>query len=339
MLSIEEKVLLAPLTTFRIGGPARFFVRVRNADELRESFDFARDKKLTVLVLGGGSNILVGDEGFDGLVIKIEIKGSEEQEGRLIAGHHTNTVGGVAGAGEGWDALVQYAIEKKLWGIENLSGIPGTVGAAPIQNIGAYGAELKDTLQFVEVFDTSHNAVVRLSNNECGFAYRTSSFKKNPGRFVVMRVGLVLRRDGAPNLSYTDLKSLQNPTLSDIRQAVLAIRAKKFPDLTREGTAGSFFLNPIVSKEKAQELKKRFPDLPQFPAGQGMKISLAWLLDNVLHLKGTARGSARLYERQPLVIVAKGGARAHEVRELAEFVASRVREELNIEIEPEVRIL
>lgn len=327
-MKIEEYIPLAPLTTFNIGGPARFFVRVRTVDELKESLDFARDKSLSTLVLGGGSNILVRDEGFDGLVIKIEIKGIAEKDGLLVVG-----------AGEEWDALVLHAVKKNLWGIENLSGIPGSVGAAPVQDIGAYGAELRDVFEFVEAFDTAQGTTVRLSNKECGLGYRTSIFKKNPNRFVILQVALNLSKNGKPNLSYRDLQSLKNPTLGDVREAVLGIRAKKFPDLTKEGTAGSFFLNPTVSEATAQALQKRFPELPQFPAEGGVKISLAWLLDNALHLKGTTQGGARLFEHQPLVIAAERGARAGDVRTLAEFVALRVREELKISIEPEVRIL
>ena len=328
LMTIEENILLAPLTTFKIGGPARFFVRVKNIDELREALAFAKEKNISFFILGGGSNILVRDEGFPGLVIKIEIGGIEEKDGLLIAG-----------AGEEWDALVLYVVKKNLWGIENLSGIPGSVGAAPVQNIGAYGAELKETLSFVEAFDMSRGLIVRFSNAECGFGYRTSMFKKEPGRFCITSVELKLSKNGVPNLSYRDLQGLKNPSLLLVREAVLGIRAKKFPDLTQEGTAGSFFLNPIVSKEKTEELLRRFPQLLKFPAENGVKISLAWLLDRALKLKGTKRGSARLFERQPLVIAAKRGARAGDVRELAEFVASRMREELKIEIEPEVRIL
>jgi UDP-N-acetylmuramate dehydrogenase len=327
-MTIEENIPLAPLTTFKIGGPARFFVRAASLEDLKKSLDFARDKHLAVLVLGGGSNILVDDKGFDGLVIKIEIQGIEERNGEIVAG-----------AGEEWDALVQFAIGKNLWGIENLSGIPGSVGGAPVQNIGAYGAEIKDTLTWVEVFDTSSDSLKQISHQECGFEYRSSSFRKNPGRCVITRVCLTLHKDGEPNLSYKDLRELQNPTLPEVREAVLKIRSKKFPDLAVEGTGGSFFLNPILPKTRADELVKKFPELPHFPAGDGVKISLAWLLDHALNLKGLAVLGARLFEHQPLVIAARRGTRASEVRALALQVKNRVKDELGIEIEPEVQMV
>ena len=327
-MRIEENVLLGPLTTFFIGGPARYLVRVRNVEELVESLDYARDKSLATLVLGGGSNVLVSDAGFDGLVIKIEMTGVEK-EGELL----------IAGAGENWDALVERAVQDGLWGIENLSGIPGTVGAAPVQNIGAYGSEIKDTLAWVEAFDTNSGALVRLQNAECGFGYRTSRFKKELGRFVVVRAAFALKQNGAPNTSYKDLADAARSNLDEIRAKVLAVRAGKFPDLKKEGTAGSFFLNPVVSAQKAAELAEKYPDLPQFPAESGVKVSLAWLLDNVLHIKGLSVGGARAYEKQPLCIAVSRTASASDVAGLAQKVARLVQDKFKINIEPEVKII
>jgi UDP-N-acetylmuramate dehydrogenase len=325
---IEENIPLAPLTTFALGGPAHYFVRVQNIDELKESLAFAKAKNIKVLVLGGGSNVLVSDDGFDGLVIKIEITGVKQDDTTLVAG-----------AGESWDALVARAVDEGLWGIENLSGIPGTVGAAPVQNIGAYGAELKDTLAWVEALDTANGAVVRFAGNECGFGYRSSLFKQTPGRYVILRAAFNLKKDGTPNDLYKDLAGIAGLSLAEIRAKVLAVRAQKFPDLTREGTAGSFFLNPVVSPATAAQLAGRYPGLPQFAAGGGVKLSLAWLLDNALGLKGAMVGGARLFERQPLVIAASRDARARDVRALAEKIKKEVKEQLGIEIEEEVRIL
>ena len=295
---------------------------------MRQSLDYARDQNLSALILGGGSNVLISDAGFDGLVIKIEIAGIEK-EGETL----------VAGAGESWDALVVRAVQEELWGVENLSGIPGTVGAAPVQNIGAYGSEVKDTLLWVEAFDTQSGQVVRLQNTECGFGYRTSRFKKEPGRFVILRVAFQLKKNGAPNASYKDLADIARFNLAEIRAKVLAIRAGKFPDLKKEGTAGSFFLNPVVSAQKAAELVEQYPGLPNFPAEQGRKLSLAWILDTILQVKGLSVGGARVYEKQPLVIAASRGARARDVAELAQKVSQLVQNKLKITIEPEVRIL
>src|SRR3989344_7365215 len=203
---IEENVPLAPLTTFFIGGPARYFARVTTVEELKQSLDYARDKSLATLVLGGGSNVLVSDAGFDGLVIKIEMMGVDPV--KSSDDHGAGKVLLIAGAGESWDALVERAIQSGVWGIENLSGIPGTVGAAPMQNIGAYGAEVKDTLAWVEAFDTQSGAVIRLQNTECSFGYRTSRFKKEPGRFIILRAAFKLNKNGAPNTSYKDLAAI-----------------------------------------------------------------------------------------------------------------------------------
>ena len=327
-MRIEENVPLGPMTTFCIGGPARYFVRVRNVEELKQSLDFSKSRNLEILLLGGGSNVLVSDAGFDGLVIKIEMMGVEKENETLIAA-----------AGENWDALVERAVGEGLWGIENLSGIPGTVGAAPVQNIGAYGSEVKDTLAWVEAFDTRGGAVTRISNAECAFGYRTSRFKKEPECFVVLRAAFKLNKNGAPNASYKDLAEISRLNLAEIQAKVLAVRAGKFPDLKKEGTAGSFFLNPVVSAQKAAELAEKYPGLPNFPAENGRKVSLAWLLDNVLHIKGLSVGGARLYEKQPLVIAAARGTSASDVAGLAQKVSRLVLDKLKIEIEPEVKII
>jgi len=220
------------------------------------------------------------------------------------------------------------------------------VGAAPVQNIGAYGSEVKDTLAWVEAFDTNSGAVMRLQNSECGFGYRTSRFKKEPGRFVILRAAFKLNKNGAPNTSYKDLADAARSNLAEIRAKVLAVRAGKFPYLKKEGTAGSFFLNPVVSAQQAAELAEKYPGLPHFPAENGLsdgkagrKVSLAWLLDNVLHIKGLSVGGARLYEKQPLVIVARRGTSASDVAELAQKVSQLVQDKFKITIEPEVKII
>ncbi len=339
-MNIKEQVPLAPYTTFHIGGPARFFVHAPSIEEIKEALSFAKERNIPVLILGGGSNVLIDDAGFDGLVIKIELSGVELQK-------NAAEVLLVAGAGENWDGVVARAVGEGLWGIENLSGIPGTMGAAPVQNIGAYGTELKDTLTWVEVLDTETKEIKKMSNAECAFGYRTSIFKKNPGRFVVLRVALTLHAQGAANLAYRDLAEafvgIPAPGLGDIRAAVLAIRARKFPDLAHEGTAGSFFLNPTISIQKAAELAAQFPALPQYPGELGVKISLAWLLDNALQLKGAAVAGARLFEKQPLVIVAQnppaGGCSSRDVVALAHKVKKEVKEKIGIEIELEVKII
>jgi UDP-N-acetylmuramate dehydrogenase len=339
-MQIEENVSLAPYTTFGIGGPARYFVRVTSIEELQKSLDFARDKKLAILLLGGGSNMLVPDAGWDGLVIKVELRGLKFEDDERDASKKIL----VAGAGELWDTVVAQAVEQNLWGLENLSGIPGTVGGAVVQNIGAYGAALSQTLLWTEVLDTAAGEITKMSNAKCAFGYRESFFKHDAERHVVLRAAFVLSSTRKPNVSYKDLAMRfgdAKPGLSAIRAAILDIRAGKFPDLTVEGTAGSFFKNPIVLVQEAEELKVRYPDMPLFdmPETSGVKVPLAWLLDRALNLKGTTVGGARLFEKQPLVIVAKKNTPGSDVRMLAQKIKKEVQEKLHIEIEAEVKII
>ena len=339
-LEVRENVPLAPLTTFKLGGAARFFVAIRTARELEEALAFARERSLPTFVLGGGANTLISDAGFNGLVLKIEVRGVEGmQEG--------DTVVRTAGAGEPWDALVARSVEEGLWGIENLSGIPGTLGGAVVQNIGAYGAALSQVLRAVEVFDTKEGAVRELALADCAFGYRGSIFKAEEGRYVVLRATIALKRVPAPNLAYKDLALRfigSTPSLTEIRDGVLEIRRGKFPDLAVEGTAGSFFKNPILPLEAAQALKARYPELPLFPLPESrdMKVPLGWFLDyrhGVIDLREVQVGGARMYEKHFLVIVAARGSSAKDVVELARIVQERVRAACALEIEPEVKII
>lgn len=332
-MTIDENVPLAPLTTFRLGGPAGHFVRVRTVEELQESLDYARDQNLATLILGGGSNILLHDAGFDGLVIKIELMGVAREADTLVAG-----------AGESWDTLVECAVQEGLWGLENLSGIPGTVGGAVVQGIGAYGAAVGETLVWVEVLDTETGESKKMRKEECRFDYRDSFFKHDAGRHVIVGAAFVLSAEPKPELSYRDLSkrfSDTTPGLAAIREAVLDIRKGKFPDLSVEGTAGSFFKNPILPPAEAQKLQEAYPEMPLFamPETAGIKIPLAWLLDHVLQVTGMQEGGARLYERQPLVIVAARNARAEDVVALAQKIKKLAKEKLQLDIEEEVRII
>ena len=337
-MNIEKNVPLAPYTTFGIGGPALFLICVKNVEELKEALSFAAQKQLRVLVLGGGSNVVIEDSGFDGLVIKIEIKGIEIEQS---AGGAVVT----AGAGESWDALVERTAQEGLWGMENLSGIPGTVGGAVAGNIGAYGQALSQTVAWVDALDVHTKEIKRFTNTECMFGYRESFFSIHSGSYIILRAAFVLTTTPIPELSYKDLaerfKDEKQPSLQAIREAVLTIRQGKFPDLDVEGTAGSFFKNPIVGKEVAEELVAAYPGLPIFamPETDGVKVPLAWLLDRVLNIKGLSVGGARLFEKQPLVIAAKKGTPSSDVLELAQKVIEKVKENFSISIEPEVKII
>jgi UDP-N-acetylmuramate dehydrogenase len=392
---------LADFTTFRIGGKARFFCTISDIKGLKRAIDFAKKRSLLVFVLGGGSNILVSDKGFDGLVIKIEIKGIEELEskdkakGRGLLGLGTGTLlnalfstktrfhsgkrldqrdamhaGQIfirAGAGENWDDLVSWTVDKGYGGLENLSLIPGTVGAAPVQNIGAYGIEASDLIEEVEAFDIREGIFKSIAHGQCGFSYRDSVFKREKGRYVITSVLFKLDKKTEPNISYKDLKEYfsnsqesgiggkteqrpQNPksqigsndksskpSIVEVREAVVKIRTIKLPDLHKVGTAGSFFKNPIVSREKYAELKEKYPELPSFFESDGrIKIPIAWIIDNVCGLKGKRFGNAGIHEKQALVIVNHGGATFEDVEKAAKEVEKMVKEKTGIEIEREV---
>ncbi|MGC9605535.1 MAG: UDP-N-acetylmuramate dehydrogenase [Minisyncoccia bacterium] len=337
-IEFKENVPLAEHTTFKIGGPARFFCRPRSEDELVEAVRFAEDRKLRLFVLGGGSNVLISDEGFPGLVVKIELLGVEYKEG----GDSTEVS---AAAGEMWDGLVAKTVERGLYGLENLSAIPGTVGAAPVQNIGAYGSEAADSIVSVRALDRKAMKYVVLSNADCRFGYRDSIFKKDKDRYVISRVIFRLSNDGRVNIGYKDLaerfKQTETgalpPTLAEVRDAVIDIRWNKLPDWKLWGTAGSFFKNPIVDKDKWDELKAAYPDLPGFPEPDGrVKVSLGWILDKLCGAKSLCVGGARVYEKQALVVVAKPGATAAEVVDLSRELMKRVKGKTGIEVSAEV---
>lgn len=350
-MKLFTDVSLAKFTSFKIGGSADYFFRAQSVEELKEALAFARERALPFFILGGGTNMLLSDDGFRGVVIKIEIKRHpmfEAHPASSAGRRRGDNIRVIVGAGENWDAFVAETVACGLWGLENLSGIPGTVGGAPVQNIGAYGSEVKDTILWVEVLDTRTGEVKQFSNAECAFAYRDSVFKKLEGKhFVITCVAFCLRSDGAPNLKYKDLAEYfsgsGSVSLAEIRRAVLEIRSRKFPDLNTHGTAGSFFKNPIVSREKFEELKKKYPDLVgyQQPTTNNqptlIKVPLAWILDKVCNLKGFEQGKAALWKDQPLVLVNKGGASASAISALADEVARIVKKKTGIEIEREVR--
>ncbi len=333
-MTSPEDVLLAPYTTFRIGGPAQFFKEAKTEEDIHHAISFVQSHTIPLLPLGGGANILVPDKGVHGLVLKIEIGG-------VVWKERETHVELLVGSGQPWDLVVKEAAGRGLWGIENLAGIPGTMGGATVQNIGAYGTELSEIFVFADTINAKTGEERRIAKEECAFGYRDSIFKKHP-ELIITRVGLILSRTATPKLSYPDLvlakerdEALETPY--DIAQTVRAIRARKFPDISMTGTAGSFFKNPLITKEQALRLTNQFPDLRQFPQQDGrVKIALAWVLDHALHLRGFTKGPVRLFERQPLVIVAERGATSADVDELAKEVAKRVFDATNIVIEREV---
>jgi len=334
-MKIQENILLAPYTTFKIGGIARFFCVVANEDELVEAVNFAKEKGVKIIVLGGGSNVLISDSGFSGLVIHMAIKGISipDSGSGLIS----------VGAGEILDEFIEKMVAMNLYGLENLSSIPGTVGATPIQNISAYGQEIGNVIHSVRVLDIRTMKFIEIKKDECKFSYRDSMFKSEKGKYIISAVIFHLSNSGKVDIGYKDLsdyfvlKGIANPTLTEVRNAVIEIRAKKLPDWKQMGTAGSFFKNPIISMSEWKELEKRYPKMAHFMEPDGrVKIALGWILDNLCNAKGLTMGNVGTYEKQALVVIAKKGATANEVLNLTNELMNRVKEKTGIEIEAEV---
>ena len=333
---IQEYVPLAPLTTFGVGGAARFFIEAYSERDIEDAIAYAREHTLGVHPLGRGSNVLVPDHGVAGIVLKISTRDIVFEDGgdEMLL---------IADAGASWEDVVDSAGARGLFGIENLAGIPGTIGGAAVQNIGAYGAELKDIFAYADVINSATGLPRRISRAEAAFGYRTGFFKEQRG-YIITRVALCLRKHATLNIAYPDLLRAQADgaslaTPKEIASTVRTIRTLKFPRNAHEGTAGSFFKNPIISPELAGVLVRRFPEMPMFPQQDGaVKISLAWILDRALSLKGFSMGRARLYEGHALVIVAREGASAAEVDALAQEVSERVFALTGIRIEREVEM-
>ncbi len=340
-MNIEEHVPLSSLTTMKTGGNARYVAFVDIEGEIDDVVAFAKRKGLPIIPLGGGSNIVASDNGIEAVFLKMSdeftLERLEEYDGMVEV---------TAFAGFSWDSFVETAVSKGWWGIENLSGIPGTVGAAAVQNIGAYGAALSETLIRVTAYDLkdgTFKTLKKFTNEECQFKYRTSIFKQERDRYFISRIRFRLSTEPRPRISYKDVAahfsmSGNEPTLSNIRRAVIGIREGKFPPLSEYGTSGSFFLNPVVSADEAKALSSHYTDMPLFemPEG-GVKIPLAWILDKILHLKGYRFGKAFLWDKQPIVIAAESGATSRDVLALAEHVRGIVRDTIGVEIEFEVR--
>jgi len=333
-VTIEQNVALAPFTTIGIGGPARFFARVTDIDALREALDWARDHSQPLFILGGGSNLLISDDGFDGLVVHVDLRGVTVESKDEYA-----TVR--VAAGEVWDDFVAMAVVRGWAGIECLSGIPGSVGATPIQNVGAYGQEVSETVARVEVLDRRDGLVKTLTNWDCRFSYRSSLFKNyERERYVVTAVTFRLKVGGNATVRYPELarfveeRGVALDDLQGVRGAVIAIRKRKGmvldasdPDTRSDG---SFFMNPIVDASLATE------EMPHFPASEGMvKLSAAWLIEHAGFEKGFALGNAGLSTKHTLAVINRGGATAREVLALVELIQRRVREKFGIELQPE----
>jgi UDP-N-acetylmuramate dehydrogenase len=341
-----ENIPLAPLTTIKIGGPARYFVEARTIDEVQEAVAYAHSRDLPLFVLGGGSNLVVADAGWRGLALKIALQGIDQrndhdEEGKILFD---------AGAGESWDKFVSHAVMARCAGVECLSGIPGSVGGTPVQNVGAYGQEVSETIASVQVLDLKDNQVRELCPEACAFSYRASIFNTNErGRFIVLRVTYALTPGGAPRITYTDLKRHfegreSRPNLAETREAVRHIRALKgmliVPGDPDCQSAGSFFKNPVLSEKEHEELKQRASArglaVPSYPALESRKkVSAAWLVEHSGFAKGFGSGHVGISTRHSLAIVNRGGATAADVLILKDQIQQRVEEIWNIHLEPE----
>jgi UDP-N-acetylmuramate dehydrogenase len=345
-MQLQENIPLGPLTTFRIGGPARFFVEARTIADVEESVRLARTRDVPLFVLGGGSNLVVADSGWPGLVLKIGITGIERRAGAAEDGKTLFDVG----AGESWDHFVSHAVMAHCAGVECLSGIPGSVGGTPVQNVGAYGQEVSNTIESVEVFDIKDNQVRELCNEACGFEYRSSIFNTTErGRFIILQVTYGLAPGGEPYLEYADLKRHFEgretaPNLAETREAVRHIRARKGM-LIVEGdpdcqSAGSFFKNPVLSEAQHANLEKRAAakklTIPSYPAlEKSQKVSAAWLVEHSGFARGYGFGHAGISSKHALAIVNRGGATAAEILGLKDQIQQRVEEIWGVRLETE----
>ncbi len=309
----RENVSLSEYTTLRVGGPARYFFVAQMFDDVLRAVDFASETGSVVHILGGGSNILFSDSGFSGVVIKNEVKGivyNRDKDNTIV----------YANGGESWDVLVADTVSRGLWGLENLSGIPGTIGAAPIQNIGAYGAEVRDAIVFVDVYDLEKKQLRRFTNTECNFGYRDSIFKKQEAKhFFIKNIALRLSEKRIPNISYADMEQYFMGNIPEssleIRNAVLAIRAKKIPDPTYVPNAGSFFKNPDISETPPVLLQ----DAQAAGVIRNNTIPAGWIIDRA-GLLGKRIGNVGISEKHGNFFVNYGAGTAEDIIMLASFI-------------------
>jgi UDP-N-acetylmuramate dehydrogenase len=340
MNSIQTEVALTSYNTLGVPVYARSFVSITHRDQLPLVREYLVSSNSPYTILGGGSNILFCTEYYEGLVMYQAIKGYEYTKGE------DNKIRVTVGAGEVLDEVIEKMIHAGLWGLENLSHIPGSVGATPVQNVGAYGVEVKDTIESVEVYDLEDGRIQVLSNADCQFGYRDSIFKHTQGgRYIILSVTFLLSQTPAPKITYADLASHfeageHAPTALEIRDALRTIRGNKFPDWHTIGTAGSFFKNPIITKAAFETLLEKYPHLPGFDTGHGsVKVSLGYILDKILGLRGHCEGAICLSQKQALVLTTQKNTRGEIIYTFAQSVCKKVFDATGITIEMEVSVI
>jgi UDP-N-acetylmuramate dehydrogenase len=350
-MTIQENVPLAPLTTLQVGGAARYFAELRREDEVREAAQFAKARDLPLFVLGGGSNLVIADSGWPGLVLQIAIGGITSPRANDAPG---NAVLFSVGAGVNWDDFVAQAVVQNCAGVECLSGIPGSVGGTPVQNVGAYGQEVADTIESVRALDLREDRIVVLPKPACGFRYRSSIFNGTErGRYIILQVNYRLKRGGAPSLKYADLQKhfaerlvpkQTPPSLAETREAVREIRRNKgmliVPGDADCRSAGSFFKNPVLDEEQFKDLAARAIskalEIPSYPALDAQrKVSAAWLVEHSGFRKGYAAGAVVISHKHALALINRGDAKASDIVELKDKIQHAVQEAWGIPLEPE----
>ena len=342
-MNLQENIPLAPLTTLQVGGAARYFVEATTEEEVREAVEWTGLREYPMFILGGGSNLVISDAGWPGLVLKISLLGIEESAGQ-------DQMRFTVGAGEEWDRFVAHAVERNCGGVECMSGIPGSVGGTPVQNVGAYGQEAGDTIASVLALDLEDMQTREMPAVECGFSYRTSVFNSTQkGRHVILRVTYELTLGALPSIRYADLQRYfggwtGQPSLAQTRDAVRTIRAGKAMLITPGDedcrSAGSFFKNPVLSETEYQKLMteaaSRDLQVPSYPmVSSERKISAAWLVEHSGFAKGFTSGRVGISRKHALALVNRGGATADEVFDLKYMIEQRVREQWGVQLMPE----
>ncbi len=330
----QEQVSLKPYNTFGIDVKARYFTQAHSDDEVREALAQARQRQLRVQVIGGGSNLLLTRD-IDALVLHMASRGQ-----RVLSDDGERVVV-EAQAGEPWHPFVQWSLAQGYCGLENLSLIPGTVGAAPMQNVGAYGVEIKDVFAGLTALDRETGALRDFSLEECAFGYRDSVFKRNPGRWLILRVRFALSHDLQAHLDYGPVRQrlaeqgVEQPTAQAISDAICSIRREKLPDPAELGNAGSFFKNPVVSAELVESIRSQYPGVVAYPqAGGQVKLAAGWLIEQA-GWKGYREGDAGVHRLQSLVLVNYGQASGAQVHALAQRIQADILQRFGVELEME----
>jgi len=335
-MDIHTNIPLKNYTTMKIGGKARFITEVRTPDEVASIYRNAKSKQLPIFILGGGSNVIVHDEGFDGIVVRMRIEGFE-----IIDDNINNTTIKI-GAGEIWDTVVKRTVDMGLSGIETMSAIPGTAGATPVQNVGAYGQEIADSLQSLDAYDNQTNTFVTLQNADCNFAYRDSIFRGDAaGRYIITSITIKLSKNQPQPpfyeslQKYLDEKGIKMYTVEIIRNSVIEIRKTKLPDPTASPNCGSFFKNAVVEEWQLGDLRKINPDIPIHELGDGRyKIPSGWLIENV-GLKGALIHGMRVYDNNALVLINESAVSYDDLALARDKIIGKVRDKFRVQIEQE----